>query len=113
MTEQVYLEVIKPMNQCSLTGLEFMFESRAMGEYRITVYQDHYAQWRVTCKHLKSETIVSGILFDQSKTVRFKYTRPEFRGKRLTRELFAFIQFVTKRRFYHSDNLTEAGNASL
>lgn len=112
MTDRVYGAVIAPFNQCSLMGVESVVKSEVVGEYRITLTKDNFGQYRATLKHMNSRIIVSGILFDQFKTVRFKYTIPTARGKQYTRQLFAYTQYVTKRKFYHSDYQTEAGKAS-
>ena len=113
MTNKVYTEILKPMNQCLITGMETIVSSERLGDFRITIYKDHYSQWRVTLKDINKDMIVSSILFDQFKTVKYKYTLPDYRGNNYTKQLFAFMEYKTKRKFKHSDNLTVAGKASI
>lgn len=113
MCDSVYDAVIMPINQCSLTGVEKVVKSEVIGEHRVTIMKDNFNQYRVTLEHRNSRVIVSGILFDQFRIVKFKYTREGSRGNNYTRQLFAYIQSVVKRKFYHSEHLTESGAASL
>jgi hypothetical protein len=52
-------------------------------------------------------------LFDNSRTVLFKYTAEPHRNKQLTGQLFAYTEMTVKKSFYHSDNLTTSGAASI
>lgn len=113
MTDQVYSAVIAEHNQCRLMGVERVIKSEVIGEHRVTITKDNFGQYRTTLKHLNSRIIVSGILFDQFRTVRFKYTVPTLRGNNYTKQLFAYTQMIVKRKFRHSDSMTEAGLASI
>lgn len=94
-------------------GVEQVVKSQVIGEHRVTITKDNFRQYRATLKHMNSRTVVSGILFDQFRTVRFKYTLPASRGNDYTKQLFAYTQMVVKRKFYHSENLTVAGQAAI
>lgn len=113
MCDSVYQAIVKPVNQCHLMGIERVIKSERMGEYRITVTQDNFKQYRAIVQCNETKTVISAILFDQFKTVRFKYTVAEHRGKQLTRQLFAYTCSVTKRKFKHSEHLTESGKAAI
>ena len=112
MTNTVYAAIMQPINQCSLMGVEEVLKSERLEGYRITLSVDNFKQYRVTCKCLESNKIISAILFDNSKIVRFKFTKPAYRNKQLTRQLFAYTEYTVKRRFYHSDHITTAGAAA-
>ena len=112
MTDSVYAEILKPINTCGLTGIERVIKSERLGDYRITLLCDNFKQYRVTCKDVESKQIVSSILFCNSRIIRFKFTVPTHRNKQLTRQLFGYAQVITRKTFYHSDNLTLAGKAS-
>ena len=112
MTNTVYAAIMQPINQCSLMGVEEVLKSERLEGYRITLSVDNFKQYRVTCKDLKSNSIVSSILFCNSRIIRFKFTQPTHRNKQLTRQLFGYAQMITRKTFYHSDNLTVAGKAS-
>ena len=112
MTNAVYDAIIKPFNQCGLMGIETVIKSEIIGPYRITLTRDSFKQYRATVKDRSAGHNISAILFDKSKTIRFKYTVPDSRGMQLTRQLFVYTEMVTKRKFYHSDNLTIGGKAS-
>jgi len=112
MTDAVYDALIQPFNQCGLMGIETVIKSEITGPYRITLTKDTFRQYRATVKDLLNDCIISAILFDKSKTIRFKYTVPDSRGMQLTRQLFVYTEMVTKRKFYHSYNLTIGGKAS-
>ena len=113
MTDTVYKAIIMPVNQCSQMGIEYVLKSERIGDYRVTITKDTFGQYRAILKHIKNDIIVSAILFDQFKTIAFKYTLPEYRGNGFTKQLFVYIQSIVKRKFYHSDNLTESGKASI
>lgn len=113
MTDQVYSAVIAEHNQCPLMGVEQVIKSQIIGEHRVTITKDNFGQYRTTLKHMSSRTIVSGILFDQFRTVRFKYTLKGSRGNDYTKQLFAYTQMIVKRKFYHSEHLTEEGQAAI
>jgi len=112
MTNAVYDAIIQPFNQCGLMGIETVIKSEIIGPYRITLTTDSFKQHRATVKDRSTGDNISAILFDKSKTVRFKYTIPDSRGRQLTRQLFVYTEMVTKRKFYHSGNLTIGGKAS-
>lgn len=113
MCDSVYHAVVAEFNQCSLMGIEQVVKTERVGEYKVTVTKDNFGQYRATLKHMNSRIIVSGILFDKFKTVRFKYTVPTSRGNKYTRQLFAYTELVVKRKFRHSSDLTEAGRAAI
>ena len=113
MTDNVYKEILKPLNQCNLTGLETAIYSERFNDKRITIYKDNYGQYRITLKDITNNQTLSGILFDKTKTIRFKYTLPAFCGNGYTKQLFAYIEYKVKRKFYHSQNLTLAGEKSI
>ena len=112
MSNSVYAEILKPINTCGLTGIEKVIKSERLGHYRITLLRDNFKQYRVTCQDVESKQIVSSILFCNSRIIRFKFTVPAHRNKQLTRQLFGYAQVITRKSFYHSDNLTLAGKAS-
>jgi len=112
MTDSVYAEILKPINTCGLTGIERVIKSERLDDYRITLLCDNFKQYRVTCKDVESNRIVSSILFCNNRIIRFKFTVPTHRNKQLTRQLFGYAQVITRKTFYHSDNLTLAGKAS-
>jgi len=112
MSNSVYAEILKPINTCGLTGIERVIKSERLGCYRITLLCDNFKQYRITCKELESNTIVSAVLFDNARIIRFKFTVPTHRNKQLTRQLFGYAQLITRKTFYHSDNLTVSGKAS-
>ena len=113
MCDSVYLEVIKPVNRCNIVGIEKIIKSEIVGKDRVIVTEDNFKQYRVILQNRESKLVKSGIVFDKFRTVRFKYTLPEYRGYNFTKQLFAYIQIATGKRFYHSDNLTEAGKAAI
>ena len=113
MCDNVYSSIMQPINQCNLMGVEKVLKSESIGDYRITVTTDNFRQYRVTAKHKESNQIVSSILFDNNRIVKFKYTAIEFRNMQLTRQLFAYAQIITRKTFYHSDSLTATGKASI
>lgn len=113
MTDSVYQSILKPLNSCPLMGMERIVKSEAMGEYRVTVSVDNFKQYRVMLRVRVTDEIVSSILFDQNRIVRFKYTVQAYRNLQFTRQLFAYVQVATRKTFYHSDNLTVSGAASI
>lgn len=114
MTDQVYKEIIKPKNQCSLTGTEQNVTSERIGHFRVVLVRDNWGQYRIVATDVREGGLIaSAILFDQFGFVRFKYTLPVYRGHNMTRQLFALACMWAKRKFKHSSNLTEAGSASL
>jgi len=113
MTDSLYLETIKPINQCSIVGHEKLLVSQRNGDERITVLRDNFGQYRALLKDCKNNAIKSAIVFDQFRTVRFKYTRPEYRGNSSTAYLMSMLPFFTGLTFRHSDYLTTAGQAAV
>lgn len=113
MTNRVYNEILKPMNQCNLTGQEQVVKSERIGVYRITVYKDNWGQHRVVLSDVHNKLNVSSILYDQYKIKRFQVTVEDYRGHRFTRQLHAYINSNCKGSFKHSENLTEAGLAAI
>lgn len=113
MCDSVYQAILMPTNQCSLMGVEKVLKSESLGDYRITLTIDNFNQYRVVLKDKLSDLVVSAILFDQFKTVRFKYTVPSHRSQGFTKQLFAYTCITTKKSFRHSENLTEGGLASI
>lgn len=113
MTDYVYKAILSEVNQCSLMGIEYILKSETFNGMRVIVTKDTFGQYRALLKHIESKRIVSAILFDQFKTVHFKYTLPDHRGNNYTKQLFAYTELVVKRKFRHSDNLTEAGEKSI
>lgn len=113
MTDFVYIETLKPMNESVLTGLETLVCSdRLANNMRVNIYKDNYNQYRITVKNVTTDDIMSGILFDNKRIIRFKYTKPAYRGNKYTKQLFAYIEYKLKKRFFQSDNMTVAGLAS-
>ncbi|QDP60480.1 MAG: hypothetical protein GOVbin1096_108 [Prokaryotic dsDNA virus sp.] len=113
MCDSVYQAITMPVNQCNLTGVEKVIKSEVLGQYRITLMLDNFKQYRVILTDRENGLVVSAILFDQFRTVRFKYTLPAYRSQKLTRQLFAYTCSVTRKTFRHSDNLTTAGAMSI
>ena len=113
MTDSIYLETIKPINQCSIVGHETMLLSQRNGDERITVLRDNFGQYRALLKDCKNNAIKSAIVFDQFRTVRFKYTRPEYRGNSSTAFLMTMARALTGIDFRHSDYLTTAGERAV
>lgn len=114
MTDKVYKEILKPLNRCNLTGIESVIKSERFNNLKIIITKDNYNQTRAVLIDVSNNSrIVSAILFDQFRIVRFKYTEPDYRGNNYTKQLFAFTELTVKRKFYHSDNLTEAGEKSI
>lgn len=114
MTDQVYKEIIKPLNQCSLTGIEKVIKTERFGNLKVTITKDNFNQHRAVLIDVSQNSlIVCSILFDQFNTVRFKYTIPSERSQGYSKQLFAIACSLAKRKFRHSDNLTVAGAASL
>jgi len=112
MSETIYQQCIKPINQSILTGLEKQIATHKTGDYRVVIYKDNYGQYRSILKYIPNNAIVSGIVYDTYKTIRFKFTAKYYRGNNLTKSLQAFTQYLTGRTFHHSDHQTEAGKAS-
>lgn len=112
MSDFFYSQVVSEINQCNLMGLEKVVKSQVIGEHRVTITKDNFNQYRVTLKHMNSRVIVSGILYDQFRIVKSKFTVQGSRGNGYTKQLHAYIQSIVKRKFYHSDNMTIAGKAS-
>lgn len=113
MCDSVYKAILMPVNQCSQMGIEYVLKSERIGYYRVTLTKDTFGQYRVTLKHIEKDIVVSAILFDQFKTVAFKYTLPEYRNNGFTKQLFAYACITAKKSFRHSEHLTEAGAASI
>ena len=113
MTDSIYLEIVKPINQCSIVGHEKLLISQRTGNERITVLRDNFGQYRALLKDCKNNAIKSAIVFDQFRTVRFKYTRPEYRGNNSTAFLMSMLPFLTGLTFRHSDYLTSAGKNAI
>ena len=113
MTDSIYLEIVKPINQCSIVGHEKLLISQRTGNERITVLRDNFGQYRALLKDCKNNAIKSAIVFDQFRTVRFKYTRSEYRGDNSTAFLMSMLPFLTGLTFRHSDYLTSAGKNAI
>jgi len=112
MSDSIYQHCIKPVNQSILMGLEKQIATYKTGDYRVVIYKDNYGQFRSILKYIPDNTIVSGIVYDSHKTIRFKFTAKHYRGNNLTKSLQAFTQYLTGLTFCHSDYQTEAGKAS-
>lgn len=113
MTDLVYTAILMPTNQCDLMGIEQPIHHARLGQYSVIITKDNFGQYRIAIKDIQTGIYVSAILFDQFRTIRYKYTLPEYRGQNLTKQAFAYIQMIVKRQFRHSDNLTEAGQAAI
>jgi hypothetical protein len=113
MTHTVYAAILQPFNQCSLMGVERVVKSEVFIQYRITVSVDNFKQYRAVVKCRITGDNIAAILFDNSRTVLFKYTVEPHRNKQLTGQLFAYTEMTVKKSFYHSDNLTASGAASI
>lgn len=113
MCDSVYKAIIMPINQCHLSGIERVVKSEIIGCFRVTIMLDNFKQYRSIITDREKQVIVSGILFDQFRTIRFKHTMPEYRGQQLTKQLLAYTESVVKKKFKHSDSLTESGLASI
>ena len=112
MSDSIYQQCIKPVNQSTLMGLEKQIATYKIGDYRVVVYEDNYCQFRSILKYIPNDVIVSGIVYDAHKTIRFKFTAKYYRGHNFTKSLQAFTQYLTGLTFHHSDYQIEAGKAS-
>ena len=112
MSETIYQQCIKPVNQSTLMGLERQIATYKTGDYRVVIYKDNYGQFRSILKYIPNNTIVSGVVYDSHKTIRFKFTAKRYRGNHFTKSLQAFTQYLTGLTFHHSDYQTAAGKAS-
>ena len=112
MSKEFYTSILKQMNQCYHTGVEQAVSVDSFGESAVVVYQDHVGNYRTVL--ISESEPVAGILFDYSGECRVRYTQPEKRGQKLTKQLFAWMCWkFPKMNFRHSDNMTEAGRSSV
>jgi len=112
MSEKHYEELLKPFNRCGHTGVEDCILSEDMGEFSIEVFKDHVGRLRGVVS--VDSDYVCGILFDESGECALRYTREDHRGKHLSKQLFAYMQWkFPKNKLRHSEYLTEAGRKSL
>lgn len=110
--QEFYTSILKNMNQCYHTGVENPVLTEMIGEYAVVVLKDNVGNHRAILMH--NGESVSGCLFDHYGEARVRYTVPEYRGRRLSRELFAWLSWkMPKCNFRHSQNLTEAGMKSI
>lgn len=112
MQDDFYTCVLKEINCCEHTALEKLIKDQRDGSFRVRAYEDSYKRLRVV---LSTDGVnVSGILFDECGAVSVRYTREEYRGQRLSKQLFAWAcAMFPKRNLRHSEYLTKAGIASL
>lgn len=110
--DKYYEAILKPMNSCDYTGVETMESMEMIGEYAIVCYKDHVGNLRANVV-LDGEP-VSGVLFDHTGECARRYTKEQYRGQRLSRQLFAWMCYkYPKMNLRHSQNMTTAGEASL
>src|SRR5690554_1584521 len=110
--DKYYEEILKPMNACSYTGVEQLDSMEMIGEYAVVSYKDHMGNFRANLV-LDGEPI-AGVLFNHTGECSRRYTKEAHRGQRLSKQLFAFVQWKNpKMNFRHSQHLTPAGEASL
>lgn len=110
--DKYYEAILKPMNQCDYTGVEKMESMEKLGEYAVVVYKDNVGNIRANV--VLDGKPVSGALFDHTGECSRRYTKEEFRGQRLSKQLFAYMQWkFPKFNLRHSQNLTEAGEMSI
>tara|TARA_R100000388_G_C7231096_1_gene154730 strand:- start:1122 stop:1457 length:336 start_codon:yes stop_codon:yes gene_type:complete len=110
--DKYYEEILKPMNACDYTGVEQMDSMEMIGEYAVVSYKDHMGNFRANL--VLDGKPVSGVLFSHTGECSRRYTKEEFRGQRLSKQLFAYMQWkFPKMNLRHSQNMTEAGRASV
>lgn len=112
MTEKYYEAILKPMNACDYTGVEKMESVEKLGEYVVVVYKDNVGNLRANV--VLDGNPVSGVLFDHTGECARRYTKEEFRGQRLSKQLFAYVQWkFPKMNLRHSQFMTKAGEMSV
>lgn len=112
MTEKYYEEILKPMNSCDYTGVEKMESMEMIGEYAVATYKDHMGNFRANL--IFDGEVISGVLFNHTGECTRRYTKEEFRGQRLSKQLFAYVQWkFPKMNLRHSQFMTKAGEMSI
>lgn len=110
--ERFYTSILKSMGQCYHTGVEKPVLTEMIGEYAVVVYKDQTGNHRAVLMH--GSEAISAVLFDYTGEARVRYTVPEKRGQRLSKELFAWLSWkMPENKFRHSQNLTVAGQRSV
>tara|TARA_Y100000593_G_scaffold94032_1_gene191292 strand:- start:67136 stop:67471 length:336 start_codon:yes stop_codon:yes gene_type:complete len=110
--DKYYEAILKPMNACDYTGVETMQSMEMIGEYAIVVYKDNVGNLRGNV--VLDGKPVSGVLFDHTGGCRIRHTRNEHQGQRLSKQLFAYMQWkFPKNNLRHSQNMTKAGEMSV
>ena len=110
--DKYYESILKPMNACDYTGVEAMESMEMIGDYAIVAYKDNVGNIRANV--VLDGKPVSGVLFDHTGECSRRYTKEEFRGQRLSKQLFAYMQWkFPKMNLRHSQNMTVAGRASV
>jgi hypothetical protein len=110
--DKYYEAILKPMNACDYTGVEAMESMEMIGDYAIVAYKDNVGNIRANV--VLDGKPVSGVLFSHTGECSRRYTKEEFRGQRLSKQLFAYMQWkFPKMNLRHSQNMTEAGRASV
>ena len=112
MSEAYYKRSVKPINQCSFMGLEKLIKYEKYYSHTVYLYTDNFNQTRIVLKHGNGE-IVSAIVFDCYDVVKIRYTIPEARGHKYTKQLFTLACTMLNKSFRHSQHLSTAGKASL
>jgi len=110
--DEFYTSILSNINLCYQTGYEQTDQIEVIGEYVAMVFKDHVGNYRVQL--VSSGEVVSGILYDHVGEARVRYTKPSHRGQRLSKQLFAWMDWkYPKMNFHHSAYLTVAGENSL
>ncbi len=110
--EKYYEEILKPMNSCSYTGVESMVAMEVIGDYAVLCYKDRIGNLRANV--VVDGNPVCGILTDHTGEISRRYTQEAFRGQRMSKQLFAWMNLkFPKMDIRHSQNMTEAGRASV
>lgn len=101
-------EIIKPQNQCRLTGLESELEC----DYpAITHLVDNYRNVRLLVSD-EDGNLIAGISLENHSgiyEVSGLYVEESHRRKGIARQLFGISNILYKNKVRHSDNLTDYG----